>query len=50
MTHTSDPVPFIMYRPGQQNGNGATAYDEIQAKMTGLYLAEGQQMMRLLTA
>lgn len=50
MTHTSDPVPFIMYRPGQQNGNGATAYDEIQAKMTGLNLAEGQQMMRLLIA
>jgi len=50
MTHTSDPVPFIVYRSGQQNGNGATAYDEVQAKATGLVLAEGYQLMELLTA
>lgn len=50
MTHTSDPVPFVVYRPGQENGNGATAYDEVQAKATGLVLAEGYQLMELLTA
>jgi len=50
MTHTSDPVPFIVYRCGQQNGNGATAYDEAQAKATGLVLAEGYQLMELVTA
>jgi 2,3-bisphosphoglycerate-independent phosphoglycerate mutase len=50
MTHTSDPVPFVVYRPGQENSNGATAYDEVQAKATGLVLAEGYQLMELLTA
>jgi 2,3-bisphosphoglycerate-independent phosphoglycerate mutase len=50
MTHTSDPVPVVVYRPGQENGNGATAYDEVQAKATGLVLAEGYQLMELLTA
>jgi 2,3-bisphosphoglycerate-independent phosphoglycerate mutase len=50
MTHTSDPVPFIVYRYGQQNSNGADAYDEVQAKLTGLVLAEGHQLMEMLTA
>jgi 2,3-bisphosphoglycerate-independent phosphoglycerate mutase len=50
MTHTSDPVPFIVYRPGQHNGNGAASYDEVQAKATGLVLTEGYQLMELLTA
>ncbi len=49
MTHTSDPVPFIIYRPGRQAGNGATAYDESAAKGTGLVL-EGKQLMERLTA
>jgi len=50
MTHTSDPVPFVVYRPGQQNSNGATSYDEVQAKATGLVLGEGSMLMELLTA
>jgi len=50
MTHTSDPVPFIVYRPGQDNGNGAVSYDEVQAKATGLILAEGYQLMELLVS
>jgi len=50
MTHTGDPVPFVVYRPGQDNSNGATAYDEVQAKATGFVLAEGYQLMELLTA
>ncbi|QOX79459.1 cofactor-independent phosphoglycerate mutase [Trichlorobacter lovleyi] len=49
MTHTSDPVPFVIYRPGQECGNGAAAYDEAQAKATGLFLAEGHGLMDLLT-
>lgn len=48
MTHTSNPVPFIAYRHARQNGNGATAYDEVQAKATGLVLQEGSQLMELL--
>lgn len=36
MTHTSDPVPFVIYRGGVGEGNGASSYDEFQAKGTGL--------------
>jgi len=50
MTHTCDPVPFIVYRSGQQNSNGATSYDEVQAKATGLMLDEGSMLMELLRA
>lgn len=49
MTHTSDPVPFIIYRPGQRGGNGASGYDESTAKATGL-VVEGRELMTMLTA
>jgi 2,3-bisphosphoglycerate-independent phosphoglycerate mutase len=45
MTHTSDPVPFIIYRGGEGQGNGASSYDEAQAASTGLEL-EGHMLMR----
>ncbi|MEI6827280.1 MAG: cofactor-independent phosphoglycerate mutase [Desulfuromonadales bacterium] len=44
MTHTSDPVPFIIYRGVAGEGNGATAYDEFQAKSTGL-VTEGHLLL-----
>jgi 2,3-bisphosphoglycerate-independent phosphoglycerate mutase len=44
MTHTSDPVPFIIYRGGEGQGNGASSYDEAQAASTGLVL-EGHKLM-----
>jgi 2,3-bisphosphoglycerate-independent phosphoglycerate mutase len=44
MTHTSDPVPFVIYRGGAGEGNGAASYDEAQAKMTGLLL-EGHTLL-----
>jgi 2,3-bisphosphoglycerate-independent phosphoglycerate mutase len=47
-THTSDPVPFVIYRHGQQLGNGATAYDEQQARATGLLLEQGSMLMERL--
>jgi 2,3-bisphosphoglycerate-independent phosphoglycerate mutase len=47
-THTSDPVPFIIYQPGKSQANGAASYDEAAAKGTGL-LVEGTRMMELLT-
>jgi 2,3-bisphosphoglycerate-independent phosphoglycerate mutase len=47
MTHTSDPVPFIIYRGGAGEGNGAASYDEAQAKSTGLVL-EGHELLPLL--
>jgi 2,3-bisphosphoglycerate-independent phosphoglycerate mutase len=45
MTHTSDPVPFIIYRGGEGQGNGASSYDETQAVTTGLVL-EGHLLMK----
>ena len=47
MTHTSDPVPFIIYRGGEGPGNGAGAYDEQQAAATG-FSVEGHILMELL--
>lgn len=45
MTHTSEPVPFVIYRGGEGQGNGAAAYDETQAASTGLVL-EGHLLMK----
>jgi len=47
MTHTSDPVPFVIYRNGAAEGNGAASYDEAQAKGTGL-LVEGHTLLPML--
>ncbi len=47
MTHTSDPVPFIIYRSGVEDGNGAVTYDEFQAKLTGL-VVEGHSLLPLI--
>ena len=45
MTHTSAPVPFIIYRGGEGQGNGASSYDEAQAASSGLVL-EGYRLMK----
>ena len=45
MTHTSAPVPFVIYRGGEGSGNGASSYDELQAASTGLSL-EGHLLMK----
>ncbi len=47
MTHTSDPVPFVIYRGGTEEGNGAVSYDEFQGKATGL-LVEGHALLPIL--
>ncbi len=49
MTHTSDPVPFAIYRGGAGEGNGAVSYDEFQAKGTGL-VVEGHLLLPMLLA
>lgn len=47
MTHTAEPVPFTIYRGGEGEGNGAVAFDEQQAKATGL-VVEGHNLMEML--
>ena len=49
MTHTSDPVPFVIYRGGAGEGNGAVSYDEFQARGTGL-VVEGHLLLPTLLA
>jgi 2,3-bisphosphoglycerate-independent phosphoglycerate mutase len=47
MTHTSEPVPFIIYRGGEGAGNGAASYCEEEAKKTGL-VVKGHDLMPML--
>ncbi len=46
-THVDEPVPFVLYQPGGEK-NGATAYDEDQAKASGKHLEEGWRLMEYL--
>jgi 2,3-bisphosphoglycerate-independent phosphoglycerate mutase len=50
MTHTSDPVPFILYQGEQQENPGVAGYDEDSAKASGLVVEEGFRLMELLIA
>ena len=43
-THVSDPVPYVLYRRGDE-GNGA-AYDEENAKLSGKYNASGEELAK----
>jgi 2,3-bisphosphoglycerate-independent phosphoglycerate mutase len=47
-THTSDPVPFVIYRPNNQTSNGADSYNEVSAKNSGLLIKEGHKLMDML--
>lgn len=49
MTHTGDPVPFVIYKPDIAEGNGASSYDELSAAKTGVMLEGHSLMERLLT-
>lgn len=45
-THVADPVPYLLYEEGKDNGNGAAAYDEESARNTGRFLEEGTLPMK----
>ncbi|NLY44328.1 MAG: cofactor-independent phosphoglycerate mutase [Clostridiaceae bacterium] len=44
-THTSDPVPYIIYRSDKKVFNPELTYDELSAQKTGNYIAEGYTIM-----
>jgi 2,3-bisphosphoglycerate-independent phosphoglycerate mutase len=45
-THTSDPVPFLIYQKGAHHGETEVeGYDEVQAQWTGLYVSRGHTLM-----
>jgi len=43
-THTSDPVPFLLWGEGF-NANGARRFTEMEAKNTGVFIEEGYNIM-----
>lgn len=49
MTHTADPVPFVLY-DSQTPRKGPPRYSEAEAKKTGLFLPEGPMLMQRLVA
>ncbi|HJV66314.1 MAG TPA: cofactor-independent phosphoglycerate mutase [Geomonas sp.] len=48
MTHTSDPVPFVVYGGEQQEKPGVAGYDEVSAAATSYKVDEGFRLMDLL--
>lgn len=46
-THTSDPVPFVIYRGGSPAADTGLTFDEEGAARTGLLLEEGHRLMDL---
>jgi len=47
-THTSEPVPFALYRSSGAEGPHAPCYTEAEARKTGLFLPEGPLLMKKL--
>jgi 2,3-bisphosphoglycerate-independent phosphoglycerate mutase len=48
MTHTSDPVPFVIYSGEEAPKAEVAGYDEVSAAATGLKVAEGFRLMERL--
>ena len=48
MTHTSDPVPFIIYGGETEPVADVAGYDEISAGKTGLFLEDGYRLMEIM--
>lgn len=44
-THTSDPVPFLIYQNNNEKIKELQTYDEICAEGTGIYYHEGYKLM-----
>jgi len=48
MTHTSDPVPFVLYSGEQEEKQGVAGYDECSAAAAHLSVSPGFRLMELL--
>jgi 2,3-bisphosphoglycerate-independent phosphoglycerate mutase len=48
MTHTSDPVPFILYGGEEDEKPGVAGYDEDSAQASGLFVDEGFRLMEMM--
>ncbi|MPN53086.1 hypothetical protein SDC9_200750 [bioreactor metagenome] len=47
-THTSDPVPFVLYQSIHQVTSGVTRYDEESAKKSGIFVQKGCELIDIL--
>ena len=45
-THTSEPVPYLLYQKSSNKDSGLTGYDELQAKSTNVFIDEGYKLMK----
>jgi 2,3-bisphosphoglycerate-independent phosphoglycerate mutase len=45
-THTSEPVPYLLYQKSSNKDSGLTGYDELQAKSTNVFIDEGHKLMK----
>lgn len=48
MTHTAEPVPFIIYAGEDRADNSIAGYDEDSAKNAGLFLDDGFRLMEMM--
>lgn len=44
-THSSDPVPYLLYRSNKEYQSKATGYDEKNAELSGNYIENGYTMI-----
>jgi 2,3-bisphosphoglycerate-independent phosphoglycerate mutase len=44
-THTSDPVPYVLYRSYAPEQHAARIYSEQEAAATGIFVPQGYTMM-----
>ena len=44
-THTSDPVPYIIYQKSKTLSSPVSGYDEIQGAKSGIFLQDGYTLM-----
>lgn len=49
-THTSDPIPYLLYTNVKNLSNGAKRYTEDEAKATGEYVPDGCKLIEKLIA
>lgn len=45
-THTSEPVPYLLYQKSSSKNSGITGYDEFQASSTDIFIEEGYKIMK----
>ncbi len=48
-THTSDPVPYIIYKSGKNISSGVDSYTEAEALKTGVVVEHGYSLINKLT-